>query len=106
MGKYLDLTVYRDETFDLKIDENLTINIRKPSKRIMIDLMAIQNTDFKNADESMKAITDAISIILNNNTNDKKFVKSWIDENLNYYEMVAIFKAYSEFSNEIINQPF
>ena len=39
MAKYLDLTVFQEETFEVRLSEEETLHVKKPSQRLVIDLM-------------------------------------------------------------------
>lgn len=104
MGKILDLNQFRTETFDIKLLSGDIVNLAKPTKKIALDLMGLQNVDSTNPESVMKAITEAIVTIFNNNTNNKKFTFKWIDDNLDYAMQTAIIQGYSDFMNTILSE--
>lgn len=107
MSKTLDLSVFQDETFDIKFSENDTLHVKKPTEDIAIKILAHVNikTDDIKPEEMLAVTRDMCLSILNHNKDDKNYTINWVKENLPLKIQTAIIKGYTEFMVELENNP-
>lgn len=112
-GKVLDLSVFRDEPFeiiipaikDLEIKKH-TISIKKPTQRMVIQLMDLKAHEVNKQD--VGAIADLLDkmilTILNSNYAGEVFPEALLDY-LTIPMKTSIIKAYAEFVAQIQKDP-
>lgn len=107
MGKMLDLSVFEEETFDIKFSDDDIVHVKKPTEAIAIKILAHVNikTDNMNADEMLKTTREMTLTILNNNNDDKKYDNKFVKEKLPLSLQLAIIKGYTEFMTELEQNP-
>lgn len=116
MNKILDLSIYEEDTIDVKMPKGDVLKVKKPTEELAIKLLSYQSKvadmkeeDLKN-DENIKKLMgmlkDLIKDILSNNKDkieiDDKYLK---DNDVNYSMEIAIMNAYTEFMSEITSNP-
>lgn len=104
----LDLNVFQDKFFDIKLFDGEVINLPKPTQRTIIKLTKLESDMKKYSDDSEKLIgsfTDIIVYLLNTNKEGRKFTKNWVEENLNFTMNKAILESYMEFANDLNSDP-
>lgn len=105
MGKILDLSVFQEETLDIKTADGQVLNIPKPSQKMVIELMKFKTIDENSEPAKVVDALDRMSgLILNSNTNGIKFEKSSIVA-LSMDAKAAILKAYAEFAAGLQSDP-
>ncbi|SHJ64788.1 hypothetical protein SAMN02745248_00579 [Hathewaya proteolytica DSM 3090] len=101
----LDLTVFNQETFDIKFSETETLHIKKADEELAIKLVAYS---MDSADTDIKDVINNVNIlikeILNHNTDNKKFTKADIDK-MQFNVKIEILRQYTEFIYNIQNNP-
>lgn len=104
----LDLNVFQDKFFDIKLFDGEVINLPKPTQATILKLTKLE-TDIKkygdNSEKLLGSFTEIIVHILNTNKEGKKFTKNWVDENLNFTMNKAILEGYMEFANDLTSDP-
>jgi len=105
-NKILDLNTFVQDTLEVKLLDGNSIKLTKPTKKIALQMMALQNIDTSNPDMALSAITEMVAIIFNNNQQGKKFATKWIEDNLDYSLLMAIVQEYSNWINELVSKPF
>lgn len=106
MGKILDLSVFEEETLDIRLPEDGSIvRIKKPSQRLVIEMLKFkelgENTP---AEQVMEAVNKIVVKILNSN-DANKFIDIKYVEDMNLKMKLAIIKAYSEFITGVQSNP-
>lgn len=106
MKKVLDLTVFEETTMELRIDAETTLFLKKPSQRMVIELLKFRSIDENSEAESIvKAIDDLCLLILNANDAHVLFTKQKMDAMLDTQQKLLILNAYSEFITEVQSDP-
>lgn len=106
MANILDLSVFKEQTLDIKLLDGTQINIKKPNQEFMIKLLGFKEESSKrsNSVDSLELIKDLVLDVLNFNKNGRKFTA----EDIADYDLViqqAIIKAYTNFINEVMGNP-
>ena len=105
MSKVLDLTAFIEETLDVKMPNGEVVSLKKPTERMVIAMINLrEKANSADAKEQLAAISEMILLILNSNTNGKKFVEEDI-EDLNIPMRTAIIRAYSSYITGIQSDP-
>ena len=103
MSKIFDLSVFEEETLDVKFPTGEIIRIKKPTEKIIIELMKLQDKQLKgdlSAEEQLAVINDVIYMLIQNNADSKEYDKSII-EKLQFNTKIALIQAITDFINEI-----
>ena len=106
MANILDLSVFKEQTLDIKLLDGTQINIKKPNQEFMIKLLGFKEEASKRSDsvDSLELIKDLVLDVLNFNKNGRKFTAEDIaDYDLSIQQ--AIIKAYTSFINEVMGNP-
>lgn len=101
----LDLSVFQQETFDITLPNGEVVNVKKPTQRIVIELVSLSSIQQDNSVAVIEGLVDACATILSNNTNGKTYDVDWVSNELNMAMIVAIIQNYSEFVKEIQSNP-
>lgn len=106
MANILDLSVFKEQTLNIKLLDGTQINIKKPNQEFMIKLLGFKEEVSKrsNSVDSLELIKDLVLDVLNFNKNGRKFTA----EDIADYDLViqqAIIKAYTNFINEVMGNP-
>lgn len=107
MAKYLDLTVFQEETFEVRLSEEETLHVKKPSQRLVIDLMNYEK-EFNNKKDPKKIVasfTSLIAKILSNNTEGKVFTQEYVENKFSFEIGVVFIKSYVDFVSEVNSDP-
>ncbi|SMC17189.1 hypothetical protein SAMN02745134_00251 [Clostridium acidisoli DSM 12555] len=116
MSKILDLSIYEEDTLDIKTPKGNTIRVKKPTEEISIKLISYQSkaqkiTESDLADETniinlMNMLKDLTKSILSNNKDQIEINDEYLKENdINYSMELAIMGAYTEFMSEVVSDP-
>lgn len=116
MSKILDLSIYEEDTLDIKTIKGNTIRVKKPTEELAIKLISYQTQasnmnekdlkDNKNIKKLIDMLKDLIKSILNNNKDEIIIDDKYLKENdINYAMELAIMNAYTEFMSEITSNP-
>ena len=106
MANILDLSVFKEQTLDIKLLDGTQINIKKPNQEFMIKLLGFKEEASKrsNSVDSLELMKELVLDVLNFNKNGRKFTA----EDIADYDLViqqAIIKAYTNFINEVMGKP-
>lgn len=103
----LDLQSFKEKSFELKMFDGEILKIKRPSQKMVIEMMGYEDTFKKN--KNPKSMLDGFSSmildILNNNLNDKKFTKEYVDEQFDLSTGMALVQAYMNFVTELNSDP-
>ena len=106
MRKILDLSQFEEQTMEVRVNENLSLNLQKPTQAIVIEMLKFKNIDENtDAETIMKALDSLCLLILNTNDSLVKYTKQKMNQILNTQQKVMIVTAYSEFIAEVQNHP-
>ena len=106
MGKILDLSVYKEDTFDITFPDGEVINVRKPTQAVVIEMMRMSQFNKENQEEMIEAMVELCVSILNNNKNARQFDCDEINRRLDFIMVAAIIKGYSDWTQELQSNPF
>jgi hypothetical protein len=112
----LDLSIYEENTLDIKTPKGDIIHVKKPTEELAIKLISYQSktaemneNDIKNEKvilEIMSMLKDLVKAILSNNKDNIKITDEWLkEEGINYAMEIAILNAFTEFMSEITSNP-
>lgn len=105
MGKILDLSVFEEETLDVKLSGDNVIHLKKPTQGLVIAMLRLRNMDENTPDEVALATMNVIAMkILNNNNDGIVFTKESVDA-LSIKTKHMLLAGYSEFAAEIQANP-
>ena len=102
----LDLSIYKTRYYEVKIDDNLTINLEMPRKKQLKKIMSLTkslNGDVLN-EEDIDSLYDATLIAFNKNKEGKQFTEDDIEEMLGFNSLYAFFDGYYSWVADNINQ--
>lgn len=103
----LDLNKIKKNYFVLTLnDENKTVlKIGTPTKEVLEDFVALQAdlTDENSVDNAINAMYEIVAKILSNNKEKKEITSAELSEMLDYEDLFAIVREYSEFIVDIQN---
>ena len=106
MKKVLDLSVFEEQTMEVKLSKEKTIRLQKPSQRMVIELMKFQSVNENDGAENiMKAVDDITLMILNTNDAGEQFSEEYITNNMNTQMKVSLIAAYGEYIVGIQSDP-
>ena len=106
----LDLSVFQQKTFEVKLMDGQIIHLLKPSQKMLLQMMSYE-AEFKDMNEKkdLEKIFDTFSSmilnILNNNNDEKVFNKEYVDKFFNFEVGQTLMNAYMGFVNEINSNP-
>lgn len=106
----LDLSVFREQYFELKLFDGEVLKIKKPSQRMVIEMMGYEQIfkdtkNHKNIDKMVDTFSQMIVDILNNNIQEKVFTKKFVEENFDFSLGMTLVQAYMEFVQELNSNP-
>lgn len=107
MSKSLDLSIFQEETFDIKFADGEMLHVKKPTEDLAIKILAHVNikTDNLSAEEMLETTRDLTLSILNHNKDNKSYCEGWIKGNLPLGAQIAIIKGYTNFMTELEQNP-
>lgn len=103
----LDLSVLSGRTWELRLFDGSIINIRKPSQKMVMEMMLYERL-FKEAGreaEKIEKLAELVRDILNNNTDGKEFTKDFVNSEFSFDIAFAVIKGYMEFTQELNSDP-
>lgn len=106
----LDLSVFKEKTFELKLFDGEVLNLKRPSHRQVINMMGYEQTfknknNHKNVDKMVNTFSQMILDILNNNVEGKVFDQDYVEEYFDFNLGMTLVQAYMEFVQEINSDP-
>lgn len=106
MRKVLDLSQFTQEVMEVKVSEELTLNLQKPTQAIVIEMLKFRNISEESEPETIVAALDSLCLLIIN-TNDKlvAYDKKAMDEMLTTHQKLLIVQTYSDFISEVQNHP-
>lgn len=105
MKNIVDLSVFENQTLDIKLPDGELIKISKPTQRMAVKLMSFQRLNDATLPEDLVAAVDNMALsILGSNENMRVFTSKDI-EALNFPMKMALIDAYSKFLMGLQNNP-
>ena len=103
----LDLTAGTKKFLPIKLPSGVTVNVLMPKKKLM-DAMMDMEEDLKTKNTPMDLIdriVEMVSRILSNNVSGTEITPSEVEDQLDFSDMAAVFRAYQDFALEAVNDP-
>lgn len=105
MGRILDLSVFDEETLDVKLSDGKVIRLKKPTQSLVIAMLRLRNMSENTPEEAALAAMNGITLkILNNNADGMTFEMSNV-EHLSVDAKSALLFGYSEFAAQLQANP-
>lgn len=106
----LDLSVFKEQYFELKLFDGEVLKLKKPTQRMVIEMMAYEQTfkdkkNHKNIEIMVDTFSQMIVDILNNNANEREFTKQFVEENFDFTLGLTLVQAYMNFVQEVNSNP-
>ncbi len=100
----LDLTQLTTKTFDIKIDENTILNIRKPSNELFKDTFKMIKLIEANGEEDklIGVLYNFLTKVFNRNLNDKKFTQQEMEDLFDIDIAIYLIQEYWKFIEEVM----
>ncbi|WP_443660447.1 hypothetical protein [Clostridium algidicarnis] len=94
----LDLSMFNEETYDIKFSEDDILHVKKPSEDIAIKILAHVNIkmDEINPEQMLKVTRELTKVVLNHNKDTRVFNDNFIKK-LPLDIQMAILKGYTQF---------
>ena len=105
-NKILDLSVYKQNTLDITLPDGEVVKTKKPTQKIVIQMVALGQINERNQASLLEGLVDVCAAILSNNTLGKVYTAEWVADNLDIVMIYAVVKAYTDFTQELQNNPF
>lgn len=106
MNNIVDLSVFENQTLDIKMPDGKILKITKPVQRMVIEILKFKNL---NEDTPPRKIIEATNRmvwnILNSNDESLHITQADVAEGLNTQSKLAIIQAYSTFITGIQSDP-
>lgn len=105
MGKILDLSVFDEETLDLRTAEGKVIHLKKPTQGIAIAMLQLRHLSESTAPEAALAIQNSVVLkIMNNNADGIAFTPESIAA-MTLATKNGIVSGYADFAAELQANP-
>lgn len=105
MGKILDLSVFEEQTLDVKMRDGKVIRLKKPSQALVIAMLRLRNMSEETPEEqALAAMNNMVLKILNNNADGVTFAADSV-EALSIDAKSALLFGYSEFAAQVQANP-
>ena len=105
MGVILDISAFRDETADIRMENGTVLHLRKPTERMVIHMLQLKDVDeTKPPLEILAALNRMAAEILNNNADGLEFSLATVAE-MDTEIKANILQAYSEWAARLQSNP-
>lgn len=105
MGKILDLSVFDEETLDVKMAEGRIIHLKKPTQGMAIAMLQLRSLSDKTPPEAALAMQNSIVLkIMNNNADGIVFTAESV-ASMTLNTKSGIVKGYADFASELQANP-
>lgn len=105
MGVILDLSVFQEETADIRLQGGVVVHLKKPSQRMVIHMIQMRDMDETKPPELILATLDRMTAeILNNNADGVAFSPAVVAEMATDVK-VGIVQAYSDWAARLQANP-
>lgn len=102
----LDLTIYKSRYYDIKLDENVVVNIEPPKRKQLKKILSLTKSVKNNnlTEEDIDSLYEAAEIAISKNKEGRKFTAEQIEEYLPLDAIIAFFDGYYNWVTENIGQ--
>lgn len=102
----LDLSIYKSRYYEVKLDENLVVNIEPPKRKQLKKVLSLtKSMSGENLSESdIDNLYEAAQIALSKNKENKSFTAESIEDYLDLAALIAFFEGYYNWVMENVNQ--
>lgn len=103
----LDLSVLKDKTYDIKLENGEVLHINKPTQRMMktvIEMSEVMQTGIADL-EKIDKLFDFVTTIFNYNRDDKKFKKAQMEDMFDIAVAMYIVQDYLKFTSNVLADP-
>lgn len=101
----LDLAAYQEETADIRMADGNVLHLRKPSERLVLELLRLKDVDPDGAPEEILATLNRVTAaVLNNNADGVAFSMEEVAKLL-YDQKMAVVSAYTDFAAQLQARP-
>ena len=98
MRKIVDLSVFADQTLDIRLPDRRLLRLCKPPQRIVIHMLALRRLTEDTPEEEIVRTTDALVLdILRTNDAAVPITAEYVAAELSTAMKVAIIESYSDF---------
>ena len=103
----LDLSTLKDRTYDIKLEDNDILQIKRPTQKMMKYVIEIQslNQSELNEVEKQDKIFDFVTMIFNHNTADRTFTKEELEDMFDISIASYIVQDYLQMTLEVLSNP-
>lgn len=105
MAKPLNLNKIKKKTITVTLpdEKETTLIIGTPTKSIMDEFIALQDTinESENQAEVMDELYDVCAKIMNRNKSNIEITKDFVADNMDFEDVIVFIKTYSEFIQEV-----
>ncbi len=105
MGKILDLSIFKEDTLDIRLLDGTLLHISKPTQRMVIEMLKLKNISDDTTAEQLAATMDTLVLgILNSNRDGRNYnLRFVMDMQLRLKH--AIINAYAEYITGVQANP-
>ena len=105
MGRILDLSVFEEETLDVKFAGGKIVRLKKPTQGLVIAMLRLRNMSDDTPEEVALAAMNSIALkILNNNADGMEFSMENVEQ-LSVDAKSSLLFGYSEFASRLQANP-
>ncbi len=105
MGKILDLSVFAEETLDVRLADGKLLHLKKPTQALAIAMLQLRNLSEDMQPEAALAVQNSVVLrIMNNNADGVTFTPESV-ANLTLDVKTAIIKGYADYASELQANP-
>lgn len=100
----LDLKQFKKKTMEVALLDETTVHLKKPTQRLIIDLMDMEETVKENQNNPkviLELYNDILIKILNNNDDNREFDLTYINQYFDLDIINVLITEYMKFVNEI-----
>ena len=102
----LDLTIYKSQYYQVKLDERTILHLALPKKKQLKTIMSLTK-DLNNDDltvEDIDSLYEAVLIAFNKNKEGRRFSEDQIEEIIGFNSLYAFFDGYYTWVADNLNQ--
>lgn len=102
----LDLSVYKTRYYQVKLDENVVVNIEPPKRKQLKKILSLTKSvnDANFTEDDIDSLYEAAQIALSKNKENRTFTADDIENYLDLSALVAFFDGYYNWVMDNINQ--
>ncbi len=105
----MDLTTFAKVTWDLKVSEEVTLHIRKPSEELLIRFYGVSK-DLEDSKDDIQMVMDTVTDFLceafSNNRENMEITPQWFRDNeIDLVVKHSLFASYAGFIQKVMSDP-